>query len=191
MNTLVIPLSRITDKGLSIRVDMTVADLAGPDVSEAPVGTVTVVGALTEVGGEFLFRGGISGAFVQPCDRCLEDASLPFSVDVCWTYEEAPPSGGAAETAESTAEASDDNVVAAHQFQGGAIDLRPQAWEEVALAIPAKCLCREDCAGLCPTCGANLNHAPCRCGGELKLENKGLAGLGDLFPELRPKDLEG
>jgi len=35
--------------------------------------------------------------------------------------------------------------------------------EEVALTAPAWMLCREDCAGLCPKCGADLNEGPCQC----------------------------
>jgi uncharacterized protein len=43
------------------------------------------------------------------------------------------------------------------------VDLVPLVAEQVVLAIPMKPLCREDCAGLCATCGANRNEAPCAC----------------------------
>ena len=35
--------------------------------------------------------------------------------------------------------------------------------EQVLLALPMKVICRSDCRGLCPNCGANLNHEECRC----------------------------
>ena len=35
--------------------------------------------------------------------------------------------------------------------------------EQVLLALPGRTLCREDCQGLCPHCGANRNSTPCQC----------------------------
>jgi uncharacterized protein len=46
---------------------------------------------------------------------------------------------------------------------GDHIDLEPLAREALVLALPMAPLCRPDCAGLCPTCGADLNRGPCAC----------------------------
>ena len=43
------------------------------------------------------------------------------------------------------------------------LDLTEAVRQYVLLAIPMKPLCRQDCAGLCPTCGHNLNQGPCHC----------------------------
>jgi uncharacterized protein len=43
------------------------------------------------------------------------------------------------------------------------LDLTEAIRQYAILAIPMKPLCRKDCAGLCPTCGANLNQGPCNC----------------------------
>jgi uncharacterized protein len=43
----------------------------------------------------------------------------------------------------------------------GIIDLEPIVRDELSLALPADPLCRQDCAGICPECGADLNNAPC------------------------------
>ena len=43
------------------------------------------------------------------------------------------------------------------------LDLTEAIRQYALLAIPMKPLCREDCAGLCPTCGYNLNQGPCNC----------------------------
>ena len=43
------------------------------------------------------------------------------------------------------------------------VDLRPLLIEQIQLNVPMKPLCRADCAGLCPTCGANHNAGPCDC----------------------------
>ena len=51
----------------------------------------------------------------------------------------------------------------AFPIEHGRLDLTPMVREEVLLAIPDSPLCRPDCAGLCPTCGADLNAGPCGC----------------------------
>jgi len=49
------------------------------------------------------------------------------------------------------------------KFSGEAIDLRPAIQEQVVLAFPLRALCRKDCRGLCPQCGADLNRGACQC----------------------------
>jgi uncharacterized protein len=46
------------------------------------------------------------------------------------------------------------------------VDLRPLLIEQIQLNVPMKPLCRPDCAGICPTCGANLNAGSCGCATE-------------------------
>jgi uncharacterized protein len=48
-------------------------------------------------------------------------------------------------------------------FQGEGLFLADVLREQVLLALPMKVICRSDCRGLCPNCGANLNHEECRC----------------------------
>lgn len=43
------------------------------------------------------------------------------------------------------------------------VDLRPLLIEQIQLNVPMKPLCRPDCAGICPSCGASLNAGPCGC----------------------------
>ncbi|MBQ6910221.1 MAG: DUF177 domain-containing protein [Synergistaceae bacterium] len=43
------------------------------------------------------------------------------------------------------------------------LDITPQVLESILLLLPSKVLCKEDCAGLCPNCGADLNDGPCAC----------------------------
>ena len=46
---------------------------------------------------------------------------------------------------------------------GDQLDLQPLARDAVLLNLPQVPLCREDCAGLCPVCGADRNDEPCGC----------------------------
>jgi Predicted metal-binding, possibly nucleic acid-binding protein len=48
-------------------------------------------------------------------------------------------------------------------YQNEEIDLAGLLGEEIRLALPIRFLCKEDCKGLCPKCGANLNEGPCPC----------------------------
>lgn len=78
-----------------------------------------------------------------PCFRCLQDAELPLSLELR-EYQATKPEGDE----EQTEYLDDDRL-----------DLSAWAHDAIALALPDKILCREDCAGLCPVCGANLNEA--------------------------------
>ena len=65
------------------------------------------------------------------------------------------------------------------------LDLAEAVRQYALLAIPMKTLCRQDCAGLCPTCGQNLNEGPCHClppGAESRRAGLSkLASVGDLL----------
>jgi uncharacterized protein len=79
-----------------------------------------------------------------PCFRCLQDADLRLSLDLR-EYEAAKPEGDE----EQTEYLADDRL-----------DLSAWAHDAIALALPDKILCRDDCAGLCPVCGKDLNVEP-------------------------------
>jgi uncharacterized protein len=93
-------------------------------------------------GDGYVLRLRFEATLVGPCMRCLEPASPTFQVD---TREVSQP--GEADELSSP------------YVEHGILDLRAWAREALALALPAVLLCREDCAGLCAECGANLNTA--------------------------------
>ncbi len=198
MNALKVPLASIEEHGHTIDTTVPGDDLRPEGVKEFPVGPVTVKGTLSPSDHEYIFFGSVSGTFTAPCDRCLEDAEKAFESEVTWTFVEgAMPADGHADEdddddfdEEYLDEIEDDTVI---PFDGQTIDLLPTVWEEVMLAVPVKVLCKEDCAGLCPKCGANLNRSACVCvetPDEDMLSNKGLAGLKDLLPRLKPNPPE-
>ena len=77
-----------------------------------------------------------------PCMRCLEPAAPAVSLDA---REVDQP--GAGEELDSP------------YVREAVLDLRAWARDTVALALPSQVLCRPDCAGICPVCGADLNQA--------------------------------
>jgi len=126
-------------------------------------------------------RGALSFTALQECSRCLNDFECAVSQPLELFYRT-----GKLEDALVGKEAeltSDDlNVIA---YRGNEIDLWPDLREAMVLALPMKPLCSEDCRGICPTCGKDLNNGECRCGkrsmdprweGLLKLEGKKPAG---------------
>jgi DUF177 domain-containing protein len=76
-----------------------------------------------------------------PCMRCLEPADPSFEVDA---REVSQPGGG--------------EELTSPYVEEGELDLRAWARDALALALPTQLLCRDDCAGLCAVCGANLNQ---------------------------------
>jgi len=79
-----------------------------------------------------------------PCYRCLGDAVLEVPVAVR-EYQDAAPV---------------DEELTTPYLVDDRLDVSAWARDAVALALPDKILCRPDCAGLCPTCGKNLNEEP-------------------------------
>ena len=101
------------------------------------------------------FEGGIdvAGTVTAPwegtCRRCAEPVSGELRIPVHERFADRP----IAATADEEIYPIDDDV----------IDLAPLVRDSVVLELPAAPLCREDCAGLCPQCGANRNEGPCGC----------------------------
>lgn len=85
-----------------------------------------------------------------PCHRCLEDASIPVAIDAREYQADHPEPGAEA-----------DEVC--DYLHGDELDVASWAADAIVLSMPHKILCREDCKGLCPNCGANLNDGSCQC----------------------------
>lgn len=189
MSTLEIPLVTITNNGHSLDVVVSANSLKPAEIEPLPLDEIRVRGTLKPIIGQYLFQGVISGTFVHQCDRCLEGAEFPVTLDVVWTFEEGPEKDYLQQMVdEAEAEADDaEEAFGVFTYQGTRIDLTRPVWDEIALAAPTKFVCSDTCAGLCPECGANRNLAPCNCDGhseETPTTNSGFAGLKDMFPDL-------
>ncbi len=101
-------------------------------------------------------EGGLKTEVTAECCRCLEAARMPVAATFAYTCVPAEE-----RTAEEHELHSEDLEVVF--YTDDTLDLDPLVYEQILLQIPIKILCREDCKGLCPRCGANLNTAPCSC----------------------------
>lgn len=103
----------------------------------------------------------VSGGFILPCSRCLADARVAIFGELRYLFSLRSP------LQEPTDEDDEDDdgevgVIFVDSFQGE-LDLREEVWETLLLSLPEGALCREDCKGLCPVCGADLNEGACSC----------------------------
>src|SRR5512142_385683 len=103
-----------------------------------------------------------------PCGRCLAPVAVDLPVDFELTlvpreeYEDA--AHGEKDDSKGPIAGSFDPADAEEEvYTGKVIDLDPLVREQLVLALPAYPVCREDCKGLCPVCGTNLNERECGC----------------------------
>lgn len=115
--------------------------------------------------------GTVSACFSAVCDRCGDVTDVTVTTDFSEAFTNLPEKV-------SEGEEADDGV---HFFEGDSIDLLPYIEQALFLAMPMKILCREDCRGLCPTCGQNLNNKECSC--DQSPIDPRLAVLADLLKE--------
>lgn len=91
------------------------------------------------------------------CARCLEPVEQKVQRSFDLLYRPQGADAGRDELSVTAAEAE------VSYYQGEGLLLEDALREQVLLALPLKAICREDCKGLCPQCGSNLNQGQCSC----------------------------
>ncbi|MGN1315922.1 MAG: YceD family protein [Acutalibacteraceae bacterium] len=135
--------------GLKIPFDYELS-LSGITVSGlAPVTEpVKVSGYVENKAGIVNLKASAALKYEAPCDRCAENVISHFSFPVEHTLVVALESGD-----------NDDFL----EVPNMRLNLDELVEEDVNLALPTKYLCNDDCKGLCPICGKNLNKSQCDC----------------------------
>ncbi len=134
---------------------------------------VHVTGRLQATGeGRFYWHGAVRTVMAGECRRCLRPLAVSVSAEV-----------GALFSRDADALSDPDAYPLAADAQE--IDLRPAIREELLLAAPRFALCREDCRGLCPRCGQDLNVGPCGCAPEPDRRWSALASLREKLRDER------
>ena len=106
-------------------------------------------------------RGHLSLKTSGPCARCLADT--PLNVDQELDLFFLPESKALSEYDDAEGAELQDRDLVVTFYKGDTLDLAGVVREQILLAQPMKRLCREDCKGVCPTCGANRNLTRCGC----------------------------
>ena len=138
--------------------------VAGPDEYsfERPVSWEVEV---TNTGSALLVMGTADAVGSCACARCLEEVVVDFHGDIeGYFLVNGADAGGFDDSEDAPGEDEFDVLPADH-----IIDLEPLICAALVMDAPQQPLCRDDCAGLCPQCGANLNEGPCGCGDDPEL----------------------
>jgi len=106
----------------------------------------------------FRLVGQVSSTLELPCSRCLEPFVWPVASAFDLRYQPHTP----AAEADAEREVEEDDMTTSF-YENDEINLVLLMQEQFYLTLPMKPLCREDCKGLCSTCGTNLNRETCDC----------------------------
>jgi uncharacterized protein len=112
---------------------------------------LTVTGRLSTAGeGKYYWQARLATVVQSECRRCLAAVRVPLQESLGLVF-----------VSEEDAAGDDDSYVVPRRAT--ALDLTEAVREELLLAVPKYVVCRDDCRGLCPRCGAVLNAGPCGC----------------------------
>ena len=159
----VLHLIEIPHEGLSLSCDVQADDLAlGPEDVRIQGGLAMSVNAV-KAGTTVHVTGTLSGTARRQCVRCLKEYDDALWIPVVGEYYsdedlKARPAGR--ESPERDGEDTDDDV---YVYTGEEIALGEMLREHVILSAPMQPLCQDECQGLCPVCGQDLNMRRCSC----------------------------
>lgn len=165
----------------------------------ALVSSTPLTASFKKVSGRVFVVGHFTATLSAPCKRCTTDVPVPLDVDFSLRMIPEATAPRADEGTDAAAPAKgkrkyqkkeDDgqsemaasfelDEVDAEPFNGKTIDLDPVVREQVLLALPVSVVCRDDCKGLCSTCGQDLNEQDCG-HGKVKEVDVRLAKLKDI-----------
>lgn len=104
-------------------------------------------------------NGNLETSVEFPCARCLDPVVQNIARNFDLLYR---PQGADAGKEELSVTAADAEI---GYYQGDGLLLEDALREQLLLALPLKAICRDNCRGLCPQCGTNLNQEQCSCAG--------------------------
>jgi len=159
--TLLVEVSKIPPDGMSVTADLDASSIhiERGDGFELRGGGCLRCRVEKAEGQTVHVQGHLSAAVSLECGRCLERFSLPLEQDLDLFFLRHEEDR---QLPEDEVELSERDMVVAY-YQNDQVDLGEIVREHVFLTIPMRRLCREDCQGICPTCGANRNTTQCSC----------------------------
>jgi uncharacterized protein len=112
-----------------------------------------------------IVEGRMDGNVKMTCGRCLVDFIAPVTVGFAVIYKD------------KSSMTDDDRDSGVYEYENNEIDLYPYLRETMILELPVKPVCSDDCKGLCPVCGRNLNEETCGCEKDPRATYKPFEGL--------------
>ncbi|MDA8344028.1 MAG: DUF177 domain-containing protein [Thermaerobacter sp.] len=130
--------------GAQEEIDLRVGTEDLPELGLA--GDLQVYGKMTNLGAEGIEVAiEVDGSTARECARCLAPVTVPLHASAEETFALSGPWPSVVEDT---------------------LDVKPMVSEAVLLEEPLRVLCRPECAGICPSCGKDLNDGPCECTAE-------------------------
>ena len=130
---------------------------------------VRVSGSVTDNAGYMALKAKAEIDYSTSCARCLKDIFGTFTLEFNRTV-----------ATQGTLQNEDDDSFVI--VKNGLLDIDHELVEDLLLEFPSKFLCKEECAGLCPKCGKDLNFGPCDCPKKKEIDPR-LAVLQKLFDD--------
>lgn len=127
---------------------LTPADLEITEDELKITAPIILEGMVENAGDVILLKAGVATETERICGRCLKVFTAPLNAEV---VEKFYPAG--AENIENDA----------FVYESDLLDITEPVRESLLLAVPLQSLCRDDCRGLCPVCGADRNEGDCGC----------------------------
>ena len=132
-----------TLKDIEIAIPVSTFDFADKRLNDET--EIEIALQLESINGGIIVQGTVTGQSQLLCGRCLRNIEFANVASIDELYQRVP-----------------DNPDA-YPIEGESLDLQPMVREMVLLSLPDTPLCKADCPGLCPQCGADLQSAPCDC----------------------------
>ena len=159
-----INITRLRESGLDLTLNLGEEWFArwqedDPDLEFSGPGNLAAQVHLERHGHDILARGHLEGTLNLTCSRCL--TSFSHTVETDFDLLLAPVPEGNLEEEELTRADLDRDY-----YTGEIVNLETILREQVLLTLPLKPLCSENCQGICPRCGADLNQETCQCPAE-------------------------
>lgn len=174
---LVLKVDELSDAGVDLNVRLGQDWLAAvlPPAYRCEEGA-TLKGRLDRSEDNVLLSARIQFSAACECSRCATPMDMPASFAVSSLYVPAEKDKVRLGGLEVD---SDDTFDELCMYENGLLDLEPQVAQTVTLGLPPYPLCSEDCRGLCPVCGAELNKESCDC--LSRQDNSQFVKLGSLL----------
>lgn len=156
------------DEGNSFHVDFSAVPADADNYGLRFKGEVEASFDYAYMSGKLILKGKAKAVTIQQCDRCLTEVDVKTNLDFNEVLYK-----------ESGSEDEDE----VYTYTGEKIYLDKMILEGIVLGLPTKILCKEDCKGLCPICGTDLNKTSCDCKNEEIDESNPFSKLAGLFKD--------
>lgn len=135
--------------------------------------------SITNSGRLLLVRGNLSTSVEMECARCLAPVETDIDAEIEEQYTLADVRHATRHDVTKQIVQDDENEVPEGLMDGLVMNLDVILRQSTILAMPMALVCREDCKGLCPSCGADWNNSNCQCGEHR--ESHAFAALKEMF----------